>query len=282
MLIPDLTEAERFLSNVNYYRFRGYLEPFVDRTTDNTLRPFQAGATFDAVVERHNFDTRLRALLLEAFNYIEVSIRTQWTYHLAYSQKGGQYSHLDSSLFSEKHGDNLMHLHKDYQQHGKELHHYEFIHCPIWAISEVMSLGQLHRWHSDTILEVRKLIAGHYRLHYRVVRSLLRQLITVRNFCAHHELLWDREFITKFSLPTRMGTFPSPATFFNEAETGKLYNTLVMIAYLTIVITGNTDWPRNLVALMNQYPNVPQSRMGFIENWQTLEIWQERTEEVGL
>ena len=25
MSIPDLTEAERFLRNVNYYRFRGYL-----------------------------------------------------------------------------------------------------------------------------------------------------------------------------------------------------------------------------------------------------------------
>ena len=160
MSIPDLTEAERFLSNVNYYRFRGYLEPFVDKTTDNALRPFKAGATFDAVVERHNFDTRLRTLLLEAFNHIEVSVRTQWTYHLAYSQKGGQHSHLYSSLFSENHGENLMHLHKDYQQHGKYLHHYEFINCPIWAISEVMSLGQLCRWHSDTILEVRKLVVS--------------------------------------------------------------------------------------------------------------------------
>ena len=274
MSIPDLTEAERFLSNVNYYRFRGYLEPFVDKTTDNGLRPFQVGVTFDAVVERYIFDTRLRTLLLEAFNYIEVSIRTQWTYHLAYSQGGGQHSHLNPKLFSSHYNENLATLEEDYRQRGKKLHHYHFNACPIWAISEVMSLGQLSRWHSDTNLKVRKLIAGHYQLHYRVVRSLLPHLTLVRNFCAHHELLWDRKIVSSFSLPTRMGAFSNPRTFFNETETGKLYNTLVMIGYLTRAITSNTDWTRNLVALMNQYPNVLQNRMGFVPNWQQLDIWQ--------
>ena len=138
-----------------------------------------------------------------------------------------------------------------------------------------MSIGQLSRWHSDTNLDVRKLIAGHYQLPYQVVKSLLPHLTLVRNFCAHHELLWDRKIVSSFLLPRRVGTFSNPGTFFNETETGKLYNTLVMIAYLTRVITGNTDWTRNLVALMNQYSNVPQSRMGFIVNWQTLGIWQE-------
>ena len=275
LLIPDPYEAERFLSNVNYYRFRGYLEPFVDNTSATELRPFKTDATFDTAVERHNFDTRLRTLLLEAFNYIEVSVRTQWTYHLSYSHGGGQHSHLNSTLFSENHGDNLVHLHKDYQKHGKDLHSYEFINCPTWAIAEVMSLGQLYRWYTDTDLKVRKLVADHYHLHRRVFGSLLRHLITVRNFCAHHELLWDREFITKFRLPNQMGDFKEPATFFNETAAGKLYNTLVMVAYLTRVITNKTEWPRNLVTLLNEFPNIPQDRMGFIANWQDLAIWKE-------
>ena len=274
MSIPDLTEAERFLRNVNYYRFRGYLEPFIERTTNNSLRPFQAGTNFEAVVERYIFDTRLRTLLLEAFNYIEVSIRTQWTYHLSYTNQGGEYSHLNPKLFSSYYSKNLATLKKDYRQRGKNLHYYDFNTCPIWAISEVMSLGQLSRWHSDTNLEVRKLIAGNYQLHYRVFRALLHHLTLVRNFCAHHELLWDRKIVSSFSLPTRMGTFSNPRTFFNEDETGKLYNTLVMIAYLTRIITGNTDWTQNLVALMNQHPKIPQDRMGFVPNWQHLDIWQ--------
>ena len=57
--IPDFAEAERFLSNVNYYRFRGYLDPFLDQSTNSNPRPFQAGTTLEAVVERNIFDTQL-------------------------------------------------------------------------------------------------------------------------------------------------------------------------------------------------------------------------------
>ena len=274
MSIPDPDEAERFLSNVNYYRFRGYVEPFVDQATSCGLRPFQAGTTFDTVVERYIFDKRLRLLLLEAFSYIEVSIRAQWTYHLSYSQNGGEHAHLNSNLFSEEYGENLAALKEDYEEHGKKLHRYDFEACPVWAISEVMSLGQLSRWYHSTILPVRKLVAAHYDLHYKTLGSLLRHLVTVRNFCAHHELLWDREFITKLSRPNRMGSFQSPMAFFNETENGKLYNTLVMVSYLTTVITNNKSWTRDLVSLMDLYPNIPQERMGFVVDWRELDIWQ--------
>ena len=276
MSITDRNEAERFLSNVNYYRFRRYLESFVDQATSCDLRPFQAGTTFDAVIERYIFDMRLRTLLSEAFSYIEVSIRTQWTYHLSYGQGGGTYSHRNPALFSDegKHAENLATLKKDYWKHGINLHHYAFDDCPIWVISEVMSLGQLSRWYSSTILQVRKLVAAHYQLHHNQLGSLLRHLVTIRNSCAHHELLWDRAFITKFSIPKQMGAFTSPRAFFNQTEDGKLYNTLVMVSYLTTVITHNKAWTRDLVALMNRYPNIPQERMGFVADWQELDIWQ--------
>jgi abortive infection bacteriophage resistance protein len=275
MSIPDLTETERFLSNVNYYRFRPYLEPFVDQATNCRLRPFYVGTAFDTVVERYIFDMRLRTLLLQAFNYIEISLRTQWTYHLSYSHGGGEYAHLDPSLFSgEKYIEHLAKLKEDYEDRGRNLHPYDFNNCPIWAISEVMSFGQISRWYNSTIPTVRQLVSDHYQLHQRILRSLLRHLGTVRNFCAHHELLWDRGFITKFSLPKQMGGFLSPRTFFNESQHGKLYNTLVMIAYLTTVITGNKDWTRDLLGLMDQHPNIPQDRMGFADDWQKLDIWQ--------
>ena len=72
--IPDTQEATRFLGNVNLYRFQGYLEPFVDRTAQGYHRPFLPNTSFSTVVDRYNFDARLRTLLLEAFNCIEVSI----------------------------------------------------------------------------------------------------------------------------------------------------------------------------------------------------------------
>ena len=274
MAIPDPDTACRFLGNVNFYKFRGYLEPFVNQAVSGSQRPFQVDTSFDVVVERYAFDTHLRTLLLGAFNHIEVSIRTQWTYHLSYPQGGGEYSHMDPSLFSQEYDKNLETLKQEYQQHGKRVHHYDFSSCPIWAIAEVISFGQLSRWYGDTTRQVRQLVARHYQLDERIFRSLLRHLATVRNFCAHHERLWDRDFITKFTIPKRLGTFPDPRLFFNRVDDGKLYNTLVMIAHMTRVITDNTEWTRNLVRLMKQYQNIPLNRMGFVTNWQKLDIWQ--------
>ena len=68
-----------------------------------------------------------------------------------------------------------------------------------------------------------------------------------------------------------MGAFSNPTMFFNEFETGKLYNTLVMVAHLMKVITGSADWNNGLIALLD-HPNIPQDRMGFIADWQKLEI----------
>ena len=274
MLIPDQGTATRILSQVSFYRMRGYWEPFIDRTTSGNGRNFRAGTTFDAIVERYHFDRQLRTMLLDAFNPIEVSIRTQWTYHLAYMQRRGPSAHWDRGLFSKAYDDNLLDLHRSYKRHGQRAHRYDFANCPIWAIVETMSFGQLSRWYGDTTPQVRQQVAQTYGLDERIMGPLLRHLVPIRNICAHHDRLWDRDFITKLTVPRRLGQYRQPRAFFNPVDTGKIYNTLVMIAHLTKVIADNGDWAQSLITLMNQYGNVPHNRMGFVTSWQNLDIWQ--------
>ena len=59
-----------------------------------------------------------------------------------------------------------------------------------------------------------------------------------------------------------------------EADNGRLYNALVMVAYLTGVIQGGAGWAEGLKTLMNRYPRIPQGRMGFPADWQRLDIWR--------
>ena len=262
------------LGQVNFYRMRQYWEPFVDRAIPGNRHRFQTGTTFDAVVERYDFDRQLRTLLLDAFNHIEVSIRTQWTYHLAHVQGGGPSAHWNPSLFSNAYDDNLLDLHRSYRRHGQRAHAYDFANCPIWAIVESMSLGQLSRWYGDTALWVRQQVAQTYGLDERILGPLLRHLAPIRNICAHHERLWDRDFITRLPVPRRLGQYKQPRIFFNTVNTAKLYNALVMIAHLTKVITDNSEWAQRMIDLMNRNGNIPQGQMGFVSGWQNLAIWQ--------
>ena len=275
MSISDPQKAFRFLSNVSYYRFRGYLTPFVDPAASASLRTFRTNTTFDTVVERYEFDARLRSLVLQAFNKIEVSLRAQWTYHLSYTHGGGEFAHLDPTFFSSDHGKNLAEIKLDYQRHGRAYHSYDFPSCPTWAIAEVMSFGQLSRWYRDSIQQIQRLVAHHYGLHENLLRPLLHHLTLVRNFCAHHELLWDRKLNIKIKVPKKLGAYDKSARFFNAYDTARIYNTLVIAAYLTGTISGSAEWSGLLVDLMNTYPEIPQSEMGFIPDWQELAIWQE-------
>ena len=180
MTIPDRATAGRTLGQINFYRMRRYWEPFVDHTIPGNRRNFQAGTTFEAVVKLYNFDRQLRTLLLDAFDHIEVSIRTQWAYHLAHAQLGGPSAHWNRNLFSNAYDDNLLDLHRSYRRHGQRAHRYDFANCPIWAIAESMSFGQLSRWYGDTTRQVRQPVAQTYGLDERILGPLLRHLVPIR------------------------------------------------------------------------------------------------------
>lgn len=72
LTINDLTQAERFLNNVSYFRFAAYLRIF-----EQPDRSFRAGSTFEQVAMLYTFDVELRKLLLGAVQRIEIALRSR-------------------------------------------------------------------------------------------------------------------------------------------------------------------------------------------------------------
>ncbi len=77
-IVGDRELIETRLSSVNYYRLSGYLYPF--RNPDDT---FKAGTTFEMVWQRYAFDRRLRLLVMDAIERIEIAVRSQLACHHA-------------------------------------------------------------------------------------------------------------------------------------------------------------------------------------------------------
>ncbi|MGH8020842.1 MAG: Abi family protein, partial [Opitutaceae bacterium] len=88
-LVADRDKLLARLRAVNYYRLSGYLFPF--RQPDET---FRAGTTLDLVWRRCVFDRRLRLLLLDAVERIEVAVRTRAAH--CFVTKHGCFGHLDA------------------------------------------------------------------------------------------------------------------------------------------------------------------------------------------
>ena len=92
LLIIDKVKAEKFLSQTNYYRFSAYCLPF-----EIKRHQFKSGVTFEQIQQVYEFDRRLRFLIDEALEVIEISFRTATSHYLAH--RYGPFVHEDPGKF---------------------------------------------------------------------------------------------------------------------------------------------------------------------------------------
>ena len=276
MAVNNRGVAERSLTHIGFDRLSSYWKPFESSTPGKQGNLFVSGTLFSSVLSRYLFDQRLRSHLLEAFSFIEVSIRTQWARQLAYGSRHGEYAHLDAALFDQHHTDNLNELERNYRQIANQ-RVTDFQKLPIWDVIHTMSFGQLSKWYSSLgDRTIRQSISQSYGMDESILPSALRHLTRVRNICAHHERLWDRHLTTGLRIPNTLGSDPETAKAFNRQVTNKVYNAIVMTTHLMEVITPNGDWTERFLELKNadSYRIVSEDDMGFPANWADHAIWQ--------
>lgn len=280
MAIPDRERARHYLAHINYYRLRGYWLP-LEESGDNGVHRFIAGTSFDDALSLYVFDRQLRLLLLDVIERVEVSLRTRWAHALA--MRYGAHAHLRQDIVGsqKKYHSCLEGLKEEIERsHETFIEHYRTTYTdpslpPMWAVCEVMSLGQLSKWfdnlkrHAD-----RKEIASSFGLDESVLRSFMHHLTHVRNLCAHHSRVWNRRFTFTMRIPRQPVRI---AGWFNAGEDRKLYNTLVMLGYLLSVISPDSKWVTHVKQLMAAHLQAKPQTMGFPEDWENLGIWKGAT-----
>ena len=279
MIVNDRRSAERSLTHIGFQRLSAYWKPFQSSTPSKQGNLFVNGTRFSIVLSRYLFDQRIRSHLLEAFSFIEVSIRTEWARQLAYEFGHGEYAHQDAALFDQYHqyhASNLKELEMSYRrvtnQKGTDFHK-----LPVWDVIHAMSFGQLSKWYSSLgARTIRQFIAQSYGMDESILRSALRHLTRVRKICAHHERLWDLNLATGLKIPNTLGNDPETAKAFNRQANNHAYHAIVMTTHLMEVITPNGDWPERLLelCLAESYRSIPKVDMGFPVDWEDHAIWQ--------
>lgn len=238
MRVADPERALRYLSHLNYYRLAAYWLPF---EADHATHRFKPGTSFDQVLEAYLFDKQLRLLIMDAVERFEVSLRTQWAYHLTHQY--GPHAHLGPNIFKQNiqndmnfskpkwnHVQNITELRDTVRQSSEVfIRHlitkYDEELPPIWAICEVMTFGQLSRWYANLGRSGdRNVIARIYDFDEVYFVSFIHHLTIVRNFTAHHARVWNREFpiVWKLPLSKPVGVIGS----LNRQDGKLIYNTL--------------------------------------------------------
>lgn len=274
MIIADTDEVEFYLQHISYYRLTAYWLPF---EADHQTHRFKPGTRFEAVFNLYVFDRELRLLMLDAIERIEVSLRTQWAYHMGH--RHGPHSHLNSSL-AKNHSrwhDNVDRLKEEVSRSSERfIDHFQSNYQeglpPVWACAEVMSLGLLSRWYDNHgPRTTRKAVSRTYALSDDVLESWLRHLSHVRNLCAHHGRLWNRQLTVTPNAP-RSRSQPVAIAFQPGAR--QIYNTLLITLHLMDNIAPGHHWRSRLGDLVAHH-NIDLHDMGFPDRWERQPIWNQ-------
>jgi abortive infection bacteriophage resistance protein len=272
LLVSDDAEAAFYLAHLNYYRLRGYWLIFEADTDGHQFKP---GSRFEDVLELYLFDRELRLLLMDAIERIEVSVRSHWAYELGH--RHGAHAFLEPALAADstRWANNLISLSKEVKRSDEVfiehlLTKYEEDYPPIWAVCEVMSLGLLSRWYGNLKpMATRAAIASAYGLDEALLGSWLNHLSSVRNYCAHHARIWNRQFVR---IPKVPGKKPMGLSANFAPGSRKLYNTLVILLYWMDMIAPAHSWRERLTALLHRHPTRLPA-MGFAPHWAAQPIW---------
>ncbi len=148
---------------------------------------------------------------------------------------------------------------------------------PCWAAIEELTLGELSHLYKGLKRDAdRKAIAKRFNVPQDKLASWLHTLTFIRNCCAHHARLWNRELpIAPKLLRDAEWQFPSvlPSSQIQPAK--RLYSVILLLAFLMKQISPDSQWMNSLLSLFKTYPDVPLKNMGFPDNWQLNTLLQE-------
>lgn len=276
LIIPDRAKASHYLSFISYYRLRAYTYPFQNNNDPN--HPFQNGCTFDEVLELYIFDRELRLLVLDAIERIEIALRTQIIHHFAMHH--GSHWHENPALFANR---NL--FNKDRKKLRIELgrssevfieHYYnkytQPADPPCWMSLEVVSLGFLSKNYENLKLSnAKKVVARNLGLpHPTILESWMHSFSYVRNICAHHGRLWNRQLTKTPKFPKR-----APHTWLSKPPSinNKLFLTLSCLIYLLDRISPGHQWRKRFKDLLQKHSSIETIKMGFPSDWEQEALW---------
>lgn len=295
LVIDDKKLAEEYLSNISYYRLRAYTYPFQNNDFPEADHEFlRKDIHFNDIIDLYCFDRRLRSLIFNAIEKIEVALRTRiiQTYSEA---TDNSHWYEDESLFKDNFltdskgkevflYDRLIddieaevnRSNEDFIKHYKRKYSGPLT-PPAWMTLEVVSFGTLSRLYELLRKdENKKNVAKSLGLNkIDILENWMHALSNLRDCCAHHSRVWNRRFIVNILLPTNTDHVFLDRDSIKTIRRNKLFAYLCCIKYILDIISPGNSFYTNLENIIASGGNLLSLKdMGFPDNWNRSGIWK--------
>lgn len=305
LIVDDHAVASICISRIGYYRLSGYMFAFRQRSGSCCVYPkgtkssrverivldeFKPGSKLQDCVDLYVFDKRLRLLLLDALERVEVALRVDIAHLLGRRNKFAYlYANEFHSSFSEemsvrsgttKHhdwlkrqADLIVRSKEEFITHNKNK---TGLPLPIWIACEVWDFGTLSKLFSGMKECDQDQVASRYGMsNGRIFASWLGTLNYLRNVCAHHSRLWNRNIEKIPKLPSDK-EIPWVGIFLADNHAiARCFLQVIMLSHMLKRLNPNSSWSERMKNHLLSFPDLDHvglnlAGMGAPTGWREL------------
>lgn len=296
MLISDEERARRKLSQIGYYRLSGFWYPcrkgavdesgayVKDLLTGLPLREdtFQDNTRFNEIIDLYLFDKKLRQLMLDAIERIEIHVRSVIAHEIG---RFDPLAYLDTSFINPKilqdrrnKAGQVVNFWKVWDTKQQELVDNSKEECivwhkksgrsvPFWVVIETWDFGIMSKYFENLKGKYQEKICHRLDVpNKKVLAGWLQEINILRNHCAHHSRIWNR--VASNSLAVLDNDYFKALGLDSEARK-RIYGKICVLWYLVQRIGPNSDWIVRVADLVDSKPTIaccPYTSMGLPDN----------------
>lgn len=270
--IANEAKALLYLQEISYYRLSAYFLPY-----QLAKDKFNPATTFEQIIQTYSFDRDLRLLVFDCIERIEIAIRTQIIYQMALHYNDSHWQD-NQSLFITPYYNKIGYkvdpfndlqsiISKAKTARTPEVYikHYMDNYSspanpPSWMCFELLTIGELsHIYRGLKNNADKKRVADFFDVHPTVFTSWLHSITYVRNICAHHARLWNKDLAIEPDILLKPKGNWISRPFENNKRT---FYFICVLKYLLIRANPGNHLKSKLEELFKKYPEVPIKYLG--------------------
>lgn len=255
LIIENLNEAEKFLSDNNYYRLNYYFHKFL---LDGDK--FEPGTTFNKIKNIYENDRQLRYVYLPVLEQIEIKIKTRIANYLGlkYTKNAlylpglfynnRTFEGMKSNILDSK----KVYIDPEVKNHHSN--HYDSSY-PVWVALEFFTFRATADMFGNLKRKIQNEISNDlFGFDQKTLLTWFRSLAILRNTCAHYNQLFLRNYPDGILIPEK----------FDIENNNSLFERTIAITCL-IDLQMRVNLISKLKNLENE--NIDLSNYGFSKGW---------------
>jgi len=261
LIVTDKALARKKLKHISYYRLSAYFLPL---QKDKDI--FVNDTRFEEILRLYYFDKALRKIIFNAIETIEINIRSNVVYNL--SKHTGAFGYMEKENLNTSYFEyfNLMQTiqreanrsKEAFVSHFKETYRSEIL--PIWMAVEIISFSTLSKFFKALKAEYETL-TSELGVPPKVLKNWLHVINHIRNVCAHHGRLWNKQFAIKAQVPKKV-------SHFKDLRNDKIFILIVILNYMFTRLDTADNFSNKIKKLIEEYPEISLKSMGFTDDWE--------------